>query len=175
MQTKIAPLPFMYQRGHLISSHMYCEQRKKEVERLPKGGTGNDLSSRAVSSQVLSALESLTTVFGMGTGGTSPSLSPVIFRAAGLSSFSLPPGLPFASATVPLTLTTAHPAIQVLTFTIDLFVSFLLVPLLCFAFARFAPLPYKLSLLKRVNEAFDRLVSTTCTCYHASSVDLSTW
>ena len=49
--------------------------------RLPLRGTGSDLSSRAVSSQVLSALESLTTVFGMGTGGTSPSLPPVDFRA----------------------------------------------------------------------------------------------
>ena len=38
--------------------------------------SGSDLSSRAVSSQVLSALESLTSVFGMGTGGTSPSLPP---------------------------------------------------------------------------------------------------
>ena len=40
--------------------------------------SGSDLSSRAVSSQVLSALESLTSVFGMGTGGTSPSLPPEI-------------------------------------------------------------------------------------------------
>ena len=30
--------------------------------------TGSSLSSRAVSSQVLSAFKSLTTVFGMGTG-----------------------------------------------------------------------------------------------------------
>ena len=47
------------------------------IELLRNMGTGSDLSSRAVSSQVLSALESLTTVFGMGTGGTSPSLPPV--------------------------------------------------------------------------------------------------
>ena len=40
--------------------------------------SGSDLSSRAVSSQVLSALESLTSVFGMGTGGSSPSLPPEI-------------------------------------------------------------------------------------------------
>ena len=33
--------------------------------------TGIDISSRAVSSQVLSARLSLTSVFGMGTGGTS--------------------------------------------------------------------------------------------------------
>ena len=39
-------------------------------------GSGSDLSSRAVSSQVLSALKSLTAVFGMGTGGTSSSLPP---------------------------------------------------------------------------------------------------
>ena len=33
-------------------------------------GSGNDLLSRAVSSQVPSALKGLTSVFGMGTGGT---------------------------------------------------------------------------------------------------------
>ena len=37
-------------------------------------GSGNDLLSRAVSSQVPSALKGLTSVFGMGTGG---SLSPL--------------------------------------------------------------------------------------------------
>ena len=37
---------------------------------------GIDLSSRAVSSQVFSARVSLTSVFGMGTGGPSPSLTP---------------------------------------------------------------------------------------------------
>ena len=34
-------------------------------------GSGGDLSSRTVASQVLSALQSLTSVFGMGTGVTS--------------------------------------------------------------------------------------------------------
>ena len=38
--------------------------------------SGDDLSSRAVSSQVLSALKGLTPVFGMGTGGTPSSLPP---------------------------------------------------------------------------------------------------
>ena len=38
--------------------------------------SGGVLLSRAVSSQVPSALRSLTAVFGMGTGGTSPSLPP---------------------------------------------------------------------------------------------------
>ena len=40
--------------------------------------SGDDLSSRAVSSQVLSALKGLTSVFGMGTGGTPSPLSPEI-------------------------------------------------------------------------------------------------
>ena len=36
---------------------------------VPRFCVGYDLSSRAVASQVLSALQSLTSVFGMGTGG----------------------------------------------------------------------------------------------------------
>ena len=39
-------------------------------------GCSNNLSSRAVSSKVFSALVSLTSVFGMRTGGTSPLTSP---------------------------------------------------------------------------------------------------
>ena len=39
-------------------------------------GCSNNLSSRAVSSRVFSALVSLTSVFGMRTGGTSPLTSP---------------------------------------------------------------------------------------------------
>ena len=38
--------------------------------------SGGDLLSRTVTSQVPSALKSLTSVFGMGTGGTSSSLPP---------------------------------------------------------------------------------------------------
>ena len=40
--------------------------------------SGSDLSYRAVSSQVLSALKGLTSVFGMGTGVTPSSLPPEI-------------------------------------------------------------------------------------------------
>ena len=40
--------------------------------------SGGDLSSRAVSNQVLSALKGLTSVFGMGTGGTPSPLPPEI-------------------------------------------------------------------------------------------------
>ena len=39
--------------------------------------SGDDLSSRSVSRQVLSARESLTSVFGMGTGGSFLPLSPL--------------------------------------------------------------------------------------------------
>ena len=42
---------------------------------------GVDLSSRFVSKQVLSALVSLTSVFGMGTGGPSPLKTPTIHQA----------------------------------------------------------------------------------------------
>ena len=41
---------------------------------------GVDLSFQSVSRQVLSALVSLTSVFGMGTGGPSPLKTPTIFR-----------------------------------------------------------------------------------------------
>ena len=41
--------------------------------------SGDDLLSRAVSSQVPSALRGLTSVFGMGTGGSLLPLSPEIF------------------------------------------------------------------------------------------------
>jgi hypothetical protein len=43
-----------------------------------KFNPGNDLPSQGLSSQVLSALESLTSVFGMGTGVASPPSSPGI-------------------------------------------------------------------------------------------------
>ena len=46
---------------------------------------GLDLSSRTVSSEVLSALQSLTSVFGMGTGGPSAFERPTLF-----SSLSIP-------------------------------------------------------------------------------------
>ena len=48
-------------------------------------GSGNDLLSRAVSSQVPSALKGLTSVFGMGTGGTLSPLSPEFSRVPSYS------------------------------------------------------------------------------------------
>ena len=45
---------------------------------------GIDLSSRHVAMQVLSALMSLTSVFGMGTGGPSSLKTPTIFKTCAL-------------------------------------------------------------------------------------------
>ena len=61
--------------------HLDCKFKAKEKApdfslRLFHLGSGNDLLSRAVSSQVPSALKGLTSVFGMGTGGTLSPLSP---------------------------------------------------------------------------------------------------
>ena len=52
-------------------------------------GSGGVLSSRAVSSQVLSALMGLTSVFGMGTGGTPSPLPPEIVSNMGLRCVAL--------------------------------------------------------------------------------------
>ena len=54
------------------------QQKNHSVEWFFCLETGIDLSSRAVSSQVLLAQVSLTSVFGMGTGGTSPLQTPVM-------------------------------------------------------------------------------------------------
>ena len=54
----------------------YEKRRDSNESRLME--SGGDLSSRAVSSQVLSALKGLTSVFGMGTGGTPSPLPPEI-------------------------------------------------------------------------------------------------
>ena len=60
---------------HSKSSKKCKKIRAAENQRLC---VGIDLSSRSVSRQVLSALVSLTSVFGMGTGGPSPLKTPTI-------------------------------------------------------------------------------------------------
>ena len=74
--------------------------------------SGGDLLSRAVSSQVPSALKGLTSVFGMGTGGTPSPLPPEIsFQGSVPSSVLrfLPLSFPLPPASVSLrTLTTAQ-------------------------------------------------------------------
>ena len=62
----------------LMQSHGPSQQTKNASESLLKRfiQVGDYLFSRAVSSELSSAQVSLTSVFGMGTGGTSPSLTP---------------------------------------------------------------------------------------------------
>ena len=111
-----------------------------------------------MSSQVLSALESLTSVFGMGTGGTSPSLPPEIVAIKLVCS---------------RTLTTAH---RMILQTVPISSQFSVSDLLSLDFAlltlRSAILIFSFQAL---NEAFDRLVSSSYTPYSASTDDLSTW
>ena len=57
----------------------FCTQ-KKHLHKADALLTGNFLSSQGVSTQVLSASECLTTVFGMGTGGTIQASSPDMLR-----------------------------------------------------------------------------------------------
>jgi hypothetical protein len=56
-------------------AHKPKPQAKPEALKYP----GNDLLSQGVTTQVPSALESLTAVFGMGTGVSSPLSSPESF------------------------------------------------------------------------------------------------
>ena len=67
-------------------------QNKKEapLSEMLHMESGSDLSSRAVSSQVLSALKGLTAVFGMGTGGTPSSLPPEMVSYSLRRSLALP-------------------------------------------------------------------------------------
>ena len=69
--------------------------------------SGGDLLSRAVSSQVPSALKVLTSVFGMGTGGTPSPLPPEIVSFVGaevgdLSLIILAQGIVASSGSLPL-------------------------------------------------------------------------
>ena len=107
--------------------------RKEEAPRLRcfYMESGSDLSSRAVSSQVLSALKGLTAVFGMGTGGTPSSLPPEMVSYSFRRLLPLPdcrivapfrfPVKPLRSLRLPVplalscTLTTAHRMIQLQT------------------------------------------------------------
>ena len=63
-------------QGLHSKSGLFPDLREKEKEHSKRCAllcVGADLFSRAVTSQVSSALRSLTTVFGMGTGGSSSS------------------------------------------------------------------------------------------------------
>ena len=61
------------------SAELTLERKSRETYSVSLGCVGYELSSRAVASQVFSALVSLTSVFGMGTGGPSPLKTPTAF------------------------------------------------------------------------------------------------
>ena len=72
-----APLPSRRQNG--LSLHKKHDETAKDRSQMTAVfRVGIDLSSRSVSRQVLSALVSLTSVFGMGTGGPSPLKTPTM-------------------------------------------------------------------------------------------------
>ena len=126
--------------------------------------SGGDLLSRTVTSQVPSALKGLTSVFGMGTGGTPSSLPPEMvsffiparrrsFRFRSLRSrFFRPSDLPFlppSGLRCFHTLTTAQYDSVKDCCSINLRIT-------------------------RCNQALDRLVSSSCMRYRTSTDDLST-
>ncbi len=68
--------PLRYYRDRKIQIQGKHLQRADCAPMFPLYYVGNDLSSRLVSKQVFSAQQSLTSVFGMGTGGPSALKSP---------------------------------------------------------------------------------------------------
>ena len=136
--------------------------------------SGSDLSSRAVSSQVLSALKGLTAVFGMGTGGTPSSLPPEMVSYSLCRSLSLPDCrivAPFQSSVkqFPARFALALPAFphpDNCTSNDSISDRF---PISLFFVLRFP------EATKRCNQALDLLVSSSCIRYRTSTDDLSTW
>ena len=71
MEERVEPTPKQHRGSFCLKKRKHPSIRRVFVF-LP----GNDLLSQDSAIQVSSALEVLTTVFGMGTGGTPPELSP---------------------------------------------------------------------------------------------------
>ena len=88
----------MFHRAVKHQFENFPEQFPKNIERYSKKRappqrspclTGNFLSSQSVSRQVLSASECLTTVFGMGTGGTIQASSPdILFECLHIQNYT---------------------------------------------------------------------------------------
>ena len=75
--------PFKGRRFHyqdnLYQNFMHSKKATRKCESLFLICVGTALSSQAVARQVFSTLMSLTSVFGMGTGGSSSPLAPTIY------------------------------------------------------------------------------------------------
>ena len=167
--------------------------------------SGSDLLSRAVSSQVPSALKGLTAVFGMGTGGTPSSLPPEIvnflsrfgFRFHSAASFALL-SLCFRFALSAASFSFVFsPALRIVSRSplpvnpFRLSVRFFRCPLrlplhpdnctlndsrLTVQLVSVRLLCFLCSLRSlALNQALDLLVSSSSICYHTSTDDLSTW
>ena len=61
-----------------VSGPSFFSRRRPLYSKSSPFDVGLDLSSRIVSNEVLSALQSLTSVFGMGTGGPSAFVRPTV-------------------------------------------------------------------------------------------------
>ena len=72
-----------------ISSSLFSSVKKEACNFLPTKDVGIELSSRTVSRKVLSPLQSLTSVFGMGTGGPSAFVTPTIYLSRTLWSLKI--------------------------------------------------------------------------------------
>ena len=114
-------------------------------------GSGSVLLSRAVSSQVPSALKGLTSVFGMGTGGSPLPLPPEFSRVLSLR---FPRDFLSLAPLRSLTLKTAHPAFKHLAPSSTNLLSVGLAP-------------------SSLDQVLDRLVSPSSICYQTSTGDLS--
>ena len=78
--------------GEISGGRIAAKQKKATDLCQSLNGSGSVLTSRDVSVQVLSALKSLTSVFGMGTGGSSSPLPPLLyyFCVSTVVTFSFP-------------------------------------------------------------------------------------
>ena len=145
----------------LLRPYFHIISKKSGNQRFPHLDSGSDLISRAVSSQVPSALRGLTAVFGMGTGGSLLPLPPemvcfLLPRAPRFFSSAPFQGLPLpARPSAHLQNHTTLPARRS-PFDLDLSSS--------------TPFGLFLSLL---DQALDRLVPTTSIHCCTSSVGLS--
>ena len=144
----------------------FCNE-KGEASLLLHVDSGGDLLSRAVTSQVPSALKGLTAVFGMGTGGTPSSLSPEMVNCFILSSAALAASdcRIVAQHVRPVKTFHAPPSLRS---------DALPRPDNCTVNDSSSDLQL-ISKMLALNQALDLLVSSSCMCYHTSTDDLSTW
>ena len=148
------------------AASFFCNE-KGEAFLLLHVDSGGDLLSRAVTSQVPSALKGLTAVFGMGTGGTPSSLSPEMVNCFILSSAAL------AASDCRIVAQHVRP-VKTFHAPLSLRSDALPRPDNCTVNDSSSDLQL-ISKMLALNQALDLLVSSSCMCYHTSTDDLSTW